>query len=188
MALAELSDGDLVRRMRRGEEAAWAVFVERYSRYVYAIATRAYRLRESEAEDIFQEVFTRAYTHLNNLRNDDALRPWIGQLTRRLCVDLHRSTRREDPSADLDDAASEETMERIDEALTLRDALATLSVDCAEIIDRFFCRDESYRQISDALAIPAGTIASRISRCLTKLRSAYEGRTPAPTTSSHHEH
>jgi RNA polymerase sigma-70 factor (ECF subfamily) len=170
VTLADLSDTELVRRMRSGDEAAWAVFVERYSRYVYAIATRAYRLREHDAEDVFQEVFARAYAHLESLRSDDAVRPWIGQLTRRLCVDRLRSTSREGPETDLDEAAAEETMERIHEALAVQDALATLSPDCREVVDRFFCRDESYRQIGEALGIPSGTIASRISRCLVRLR------------------
>jgi RNA polymerase sigma factor (sigma-70 family) len=56
----------------------------------------------------------------------------------------------------------------------VQDALATLSPECREVVDRFFCRDESYRQIGDALGIPNGTIASRISRCLARLRERME--------------
>jgi len=40
----ELTDAQLVERCRAGDEAAWAALVERFSRYVYAIATGAYRL------------------------------------------------------------------------------------------------------------------------------------------------
>jgi DNA-directed RNA polymerase specialized sigma24 family protein len=47
---------------------------------------------------------------------------------------------------------------------------------CREILDRFFCRDESYAVIGRSLGLPAGTIASRISRCLAKLRQQLEGR------------
>ena len=72
------------------------------------------------------------------------------------------------------DEAAEETIARIYEACAVQDALATLSPDCREVVDRFFCRDESYRQISDALGIPSGTIASRISRCLARLRERLE--------------
>ncbi len=56
------------------------------------------------------------------------------------------------------------------------EALATLPEHCREILDRFFARDESYREIGAALDLPAGTIASRISRCLSKLRAVFEGR------------
>jgi RNA polymerase sigma factor (sigma-70 family) len=173
MTLADLPDAELVRRMRNGDEAAWAVFVERYSRYVYAIASRAYRLREHDAEDVFQEVFARAYTHLESLRNDEGIRPWIGQLTRHLCIDRLRASGREEPEADIEVAAAQ-TIERIDEACVVQEALATLSPECREVVDRFFCRDESYRQIGDALGIPSGTIASRISRCLARLRDRME--------------
>jgi DNA-directed RNA polymerase specialized sigma24 family protein len=61
----------------------------------------------------------------------------------------------------------------------VHDALAALPDHCGEIVDRFFARDESYRTIGDALGLPAGTIASRISRCLAKLRDQLEGRNPS---------
>ena len=64
----------------------------------------------------------------------------------------------------------------LDEALTVREGLAGLGPECREVLDRFFCRDESYRTIGAELEIPAGTIASRISRCLGQLRSELEGR------------
>jgi RNA polymerase sigma factor (sigma-70 family) len=173
MTLAHLPDAELVRRMRAGDEAAWSVFVERYSRYVYAIAVRAYRLREHDAEDVFQEVFTRAYSNLGSLRSDEGIKPWIGRLSRNLCIDRLRSSSREEPEAEIE-VVAEEMIARIDEACTVQDALATLSPECRDVLDRFFCRDESYRQIGEALGIPKGTIASRISRCLARLRERLE--------------
>ena len=56
----------------------------------------------------------------------------------------------------------------------MREALAELSEECQEVLDRFFCRDESYRTIGNELGIPSGTIASRISRCLGKLRERFQ--------------
>ena len=44
------------------------------------------------------------------------------------------------------------------------------------MLDRFFARDESYRTICQELDLPAGTIASRISRCLRSLRGQLEGK------------
>src|ERR687888_431833 len=133
---AAVSDRELVARCRAGDQEAWAELVERFSRYVYAISVQAFRLPEADAEDVFQEVFARAYEHLDGLRDDAAVRPWLGQLTRRLCI------------------------------------------------DRLFARDESYRTIGEALELPAGTIASRISRCLARLRELLEGRTGPDQPSS----
>ena len=178
------SDGQLVARCRTGDEDAWRELVERFSRYVYGIAVQGFRLPEHEAEDVFQEVFSRAYEHLDGLRDDDAVRPWLAQLTRRLCIDTIRARSREQVSDDLDeDASADERIALLDDALTVHQALGGLPEHCQEILDRFFAKDESYRTIGEALDLPAGTIASRISRCLGKLRETFEGRKPVPEQS-----
>jgi len=172
------TDAELVSRCRGGDEHAWNELVERFSRYVFAICAQGFRLESHDAEDVFQEVFARVYQHLERLRSDEAIRPWIAQLTRRLCIDCLRSSGREGP-ADLDDFESgsfDETLAGLDEAMTVRAGLDAVGDPCREILDRFFCRDESYKAIGEALELPAGTIASRISRCLGKLRSELEGR------------
>jgi RNA polymerase sigma factor (sigma-70 family) len=175
-AAAVLSDADLVARCREGDRDAWNELVERFSRYVYAIAVRGYRLPEPDAEDVFQEVFARTYERLDRLRDDAAIRPWLAQLTRRLCVDRLRAAGRETPTDDAAPDADPDWQARLDEALTVHQAMGGLSEKCREILDRFFCRDESYRTIGSALELPPGTIASRISRCLTRLRERLAGR------------
>ncbi len=181
-----LSDSELVARCRAGDEQAWSELVERFSRYVYAIAVQAFRLPDADAEDVFQEVFARAYEHLDRLRDDAAVRPWIGQLTRRLCIDRLRASTRERPADedDLDAVDPQDTLAMLDDALTVHEALAATPEHCREILDRFFARDESYRTIGDALELPPGTIASRISRCLGRLREFLDGRTDPGSASS----
>jgi RNA polymerase sigma factor (sigma-70 family) len=167
------ADGELVARCLEGDQGAWNELVERYSRYVYAIASRGYRLRDADAEDVFQEVFLRVYDRLGTLRDPDALKYWIAQTTRRVCLDRMAAAGREEPTGqELErvDAALDE----LDDALAVRQALGALSDECQEVLDRFFCRDESYRTIGEELGIPSGTIASRISRCLGKLRERFK--------------
>jgi RNA polymerase sigma factor (sigma-70 family) len=173
-----LSDAQLVARCRSGDQAAWNELVERFSRYVYAIAVQAFRLSQHDAEDVFQEVFSRVYQHLGRLRSDEAIRPWIAQLTRRVCIDRLRSSGREAPAVDElpEEGEEDETLAHLDEAMAVREGLDEVGEPCSEILDRFFCRDESYRTIGEAMDIPAGTIASRISRCLAKLREVLEGK------------
>jgi RNA polymerase sigma factor (sigma-70 family) len=180
-----VTDASLVARCRTGSEDAWRELVERFSRYVYAICVQGFRLQPSDAEDVFQEVFARTYQHLDRLRDDAAIRAWLAQLTRRLCIDTLRRSSRESPAEeDLEPAGLDEELERLDEALDVHEALGQLGGDCQEILDRFFARDESYRAIGDALDLPSGTIASRISRCLSKLKDTLEGRNPRLTPSS----
>ncbi len=175
------SDSELVSRCRAGDQAAWEALVDRYARYVYAIASRVYRLGPQDAEDVFQEVFSRVFERLDTLRSGDALRPWIAQTTRHCAIDVLRRSGREVAVDELPDE-TDEGLTRLDEALTVHAAMNGLSSDCREILDRFFCRDESYRTISAELELPSGTIASRIARCLTRLRDVLEpGRkTPPP--------
>ena len=181
---APATDAELVARCRAGDDAAWRDLVERFSRYVYAICVQAFRLPEHAAEDVFQEVFARTYEHLGRLRDDAAIKPWLAQLTRRLCIDHLRAATREQPAAEeLEPGGVDETLERLDESLAVHEALAALPEHCNEILDRFFARDESYRTIGEALGLPGGTIASRISRCLAKLRALLKGRNSAPEPS-----
>ncbi len=172
---AALSDAELVRACRAGDAEAWHELVERYSRYVYAIAVRGFRLGDEDADDVFQDVFTRIYTRLDSLRDDAALRPWIAQLTRRRCLDALASRGRETP-ADEEAISGEESADlaEVEEAFAVREALAGLSENCQDILDRFFARDQSYKTIADELEIPSGTIASRIARCLGRLKDALE--------------
>jgi RNA polymerase sigma factor (sigma-70 family) len=179
----ELTDGQLVARCRAGDHEAWNELVERFSRYVYAIATQAFKLSEHDAEDVFQEVFARAYEHLHKLRDDEAIRPWLAQLTRRLCIDRIRAGAHEQPEDLAELTEVDDTIVRLDESMAIHEALAALPDNCQDILDRFFARDESYRAIGEALDLPPGTIASRISRCLVKLRVEIEGRNRDADTS-----
>jgi RNA polymerase sigma-70 factor (ECF subfamily) len=179
MAALTGSDTELVGRCRAGDAAAWNELVERFSRYVFAICVQGFRLSEHDAEDVFQDVFTRVYTHLDRLRDDEAFRPWLAQLTRRTCIDRIRSGGRETPTEDVEPGDLDETLSRLDDSLAIHDAMAAMTDNCRDILDRFFARDESYRTIGDALELPAGTIASRISRCLDKLKALLE-ETPPP--------
>jgi RNA polymerase sigma factor (sigma-70 family) len=178
---AILGDAELVARCRAGDETAWSVLVERYSRYVYAIVVQGFRLAEHDAEDVFQDVFLRVYERLGTLRNDEALRPWIAQVTRRLCIDRLTAAARparsgNEPLEELD-LPMEESFVELEEAMDVHEALADLDPPCRELLDRFFVRDEPYRVIAAALELPMGTVASRISRCLDKLRTRLvEGR------------
>jgi RNA polymerase sigma factor (sigma-70 family) len=183
---AELSDAVLVARCRDGDDEAWRELVERFSRYVHAIAVQGFRLPPHDAEDIFQDVFARVYERLDSLREDDAVRPWIAQLTRRLCIDRLRSGSREIGTdvESLADVPADDVLSDLEDAFDVHEALAELPENCREILDSFFARDESYRTIGDTLGLPAGTIASRISRCLEKLRTAFEGRNGPAVPSS----
>ena len=69
-----------------------------------------FRLPQHDAEDLFQEVFAKAYGHLGRLESDEACRPWIAQLTRRACIDRLRAAARVDVAADVEPEGVDETL------------------------------------------------------------------------------
>lgn len=173
-ARARQLDALLVRRCRAGDEAAWAAVVDRFSSYVYAIAIR-FGLSDDRAQDVYQDVFTRAFTHLDSLREEGALKPWIAQLTRRAAIDSLRTHARELPALGAEDVPeAEPDLERIELAVTVHCAVDDLPAPFGEVLRRFFIEDQSYRTIGAALGVAPGTVASRISRGLSMLRAVLD--------------
>jgi RNA polymerase sigma-70 factor (ECF subfamily) len=170
----------LLQRCRRGDQVAWSIIVRSHERYVYAVCVRGYQLDETEAEEVFQETFARTWSNLERIDDEAALRSWLAQVARRLCIDRIRARRRVQTNADAGLTVTDpaDRLAEIDLALDIRDALDMLPEDSREVIDRFFCRDQSYAQISRDLGIPEGTVASRISRSLTRLRLALATHAP----------
>ncbi len=169
------SDAELIARCRDGDQRAWRELVERHASLVNSILRGGFRLESHDAEDAFQEVFTRLYVRLATIRDEQAIRGWIAQVTRNVALDWLRRNGREVATGEaLEDHSFEEPLRALDDALAVRDALGRLPSHQQEILDRFFARDESYQTIGEALGIPAGTIASRISRALAALRVEYE--------------
>ena len=170
-----VTDAELIARCRDGDQSAWEALVRRHSALVAAIVRGGFRLSPADAEDVFQEVFTRLYVRLGSIREGDAVRGWIAQVARNAALDQIRRSGREVVTGEpLDESAFDEPLGGVEEALSVRAALSQLPAHQQEILDRFFARDESYDTIGAELGIPPGTIASRISRALAALRVAWE--------------
>lgn len=185
MLTAAASDSQIVAACRAGDREAWQRLVERFDRYVLGIIRHGYRVPPQDAEDVFQEVFIKAYARLGDLRNDDAIGPWLAGITRRTCLTRLR-TRVDEPVDSLDEeTADEAALERVERAMDVDAALRRLPEACQEILERFFRDDQPYAQIAAELGLPAGTIASRISRCLSKLKVELEGRQEPVSASGH---
>jgi RNA polymerase sigma-70 factor (ECF subfamily) len=167
-----LPDSQLVALCRSGDHDAWGELVHRFSGFVYAIARGRFGLERDDAEDVFQEVFARTYEHLGTLRSDGAIRAWISQVTYCSTIDLlRRSSRERAADQPVDSQVPDEAVADCEEALWLEQMLDGLPPPSREIMDRFFVRDQSYARISADLGVPPGTVASRISRGLAKLRA-----------------
>lgn len=87
--LVERNDEELVAAVRRGDTASFEALVRKYQPRIFATARR-YARRESEVEDIVQEVFIKAYQKLDTFRGDAPFEHWLMRLAVRTCYDFLR--------------------------------------------------------------------------------------------------
>jgi RNA polymerase sigma-70 factor, ECF subfamily len=165
-------DDVLIARALEHDEDAWRQLVERYASYIYSIAMRGFRMDAEDAREVMQESLIRLYEGLPSYRGVGPFRAWLRQLVRNCCV-VYLRRRRFTEALDnsLRDREQEDALERIERAFILREAMGSIEEPCRQIITLFFFEGRPYKDIAAALAIPEGTVASRIARCVAKLRT-----------------
>jgi RNA polymerase sigma-70 factor (ECF subfamily) len=85
----ERTEAELIAAVLRGDPASFEPLVQKYSPRVFATARR-YARRESEVEDIAQEVWLKAFEKLNSFRGEAPFEHWLMRLTVRTCYDFLR--------------------------------------------------------------------------------------------------
>ncbi len=184
-ALTE-DDSDLLLRCRRGDEAAWRDLVSRHTRRVFGLAYR-FVGRVDEAEDLTQEVFVKVYQTLDRYRaSDGAFTSWLMAVARNQAIDHYRRRRQEqlrrieDPEV-LEHAPSGEegplrSLEREDRIRLVHRGLRSLPAELREPLILFDLQGVSYEEIAGILAVPLGTVKSRINRGRLELAKRLLGR------------
>ena len=161
------ADQELVRRVQRGDSAAFDLLVRKYQHRIVALIGR-YVGDWSECQDVAQEAFLRAYRALGNFRGDAQFYTW-----------LHRIAGRRPPGADIDVGDAEQ----FDSAIRLRDndtperelmrqemeqtvmrAVQALPDELREAITLREVEGMSYEEIASRMDCPIGTVRSRIFR------------------------
>ena len=162
-------DAQLLQAAHAGDAASFGLLLERYRPRLFAIALRMLGYG-SQAEDAVQETFLTALRRLDTLADPEALQPWLDAIVRNICRMYRRRPRArsldERPSG-LDPAAPLEDPEALIEHHSLKEwvwkALEQLPEGIrATVILRHFGSFTAYEQIAEILAIPIGTVRSRL--------------------------
>jgi RNA polymerase sigma-70 factor (ECF subfamily) len=169
-------DFSLVERCLNGDEAAWETLVRTHTRRVYGFCYR-FTGKDSEAQDLTQEVFLRVFRSLKSYRSDEgAFVTWLTRLSRNLLIDNYRRTRQERLTESIEEQLPmieerEAASARPDRLLAGREAsealqaaLQKLSPDLREAVILRDLQEMDYREIAHALKIPEGTVKSRLNR------------------------
>lgn len=173
------TDADLLPRCRAGDEAAWKDLVARHTRKVFGLAYR-FTGRVDEAEDLTQEVFVKVYQTLGRYREaDGAFGAWLMAVARNHAIDhyrrrrLERAVRAEDPVV-LEAMPSREEhpvaeLEREERVRLVHSGLRALPPDLRLPLILCDLQGMPYEEVASALAIPLGTVKSRINRARIEL-------------------
>jgi len=170
-------DADLIERARGGEIVAYEELVRRYQDV--AIRTAHLIAPDGDAEDATQEAFVKAHAALGRFRVDAPFRPWLLRIVANEARNRRRSaTRRvgltlrvvEDRRPD-DAAPSPESAVLAGERRSdLLRAVNGLRDEDREVIAIRYFLDLSEAEAAATLGIPRGTVKSRLSRALKRLR------------------
>jgi len=96
----QVSDLELARQSRAGDESAFAEIVRRYSPRVFKVASRFFRQR-SLVEEIAQEVFLKAFTQLGSYEGRGSMEGWFTRIATNTCLNTLRKRRPELTVSDL---------------------------------------------------------------------------------------
>jgi RNA polymerase sigma-70 factor (ECF subfamily) len=88
-----LSDRDIVRRVRGGESALFEILMRRHNQRLYRVA-RAVMKNESEVEDVMQQAYIKAFTHLDQFEERAQFSTWLTQIALREAFSRRRKLRR----------------------------------------------------------------------------------------------
>jgi RNA polymerase sigma-70 factor, ECF subfamily len=180
MAADELHglDQELVRRVQRGDAAAFDLLVRKYQHRIAGLISR-YIADWSEVQDVAQETFVRAWRAIGNFRGDAQFYTWLHRIAVNTAKNHLVAQNRRPPTADIDaeDAAQFESGGRLRDhdtperelmrqqvERTVMQAFGELPADLREAITLREVEGLSYEEIAARMDCPIGTVRSRIFR------------------------
>ena len=180
------TDEELVARTLENPEI-YALLVERYEKKLLRYIMRILSGTKEDAEDILQDVFLSAYKNLNDFDQELKFSSWIYRIAHNKVISHFRKvTARpktmtyEGDSQLLNILASEEdiakSLEKRHDAGEVRNILDELDEKYREVLFLKFLEEKDYKEISDILEKPMGTVATLINRAKKQFREKIEAK------------
>ncbi len=179
-------DAELVARALR-DAKAYGEVVRRFEFVLKRYVGRILGGHSGHAEDVVQDSFIKAYVNLNSFDRRRPLAPWLYRIAHNEAVSFLRKRGAgpllitgEDGQLLLDRLRAEDTgftlCQRETDGGNLDAAMADLEPLYRNVITLRYLEEKTYDEISDILAMPPGTVATRIRRGLQHLKTLYASR------------
>lgn len=174
----EVSDSQLVWRMRGQDEEALGLLYDRHGGIAYGLALRMLRDRAS-AEEVVQDAFVSIWRSAGAYAPDRAsVRTWLLTIVRRRAIDRLRHVASKEQAAPIEGGpelvAGSDTWRQASEAIradAVRSALGDLPSDQLKVLEMAYFGGLSQTEIADASGVPVGTVKSRTRLGLARLKS-----------------
>ena len=178
--LENQTDAELLNSYAAGDQAAFSIIVTRYKDGLYAFLKK-FLNRQDLIEDVFQETFLQLFTSRESFDPARPLRPWLFTIAANKAKDALRKQQRtaaisigaiaNSDEMSFDDALNTITsdnvvpydnLERDESAVLVRGVIADIPENLREILILAYFNKFSYKQMSQILSIPIGTVKSRL--------------------------
>lgn len=171
--------GELIARARRGDEEAFRLIFERYTRPVISFIFYMVNQREL-AEELAQETFLRAYRDMGSLRDEERLPAWLFGIARNVARESLRSRSREPQSVEMDDPSvaglrdgGVSPVGRLlnrELSAAVRDALASLDEEKRLVFTLKVYQQRSYEEICDITGFSLPKVRNDLYRARMEMR------------------
>lgn len=177
------SDEEIISRVLKGEQSAYARILEKYQNYVFTLVLRFTENRE-DAEEIAQDVFVKAYRSLADFRGDSKFSTWLFTITRTTCLSFLRKKKLDTMSLDnertqiqLENQQSgfnANLVEQKSRHTMLNQAIAMLSPDDAQVLNLFYKGDQTLEEIGKIMRLDPNTVKVKLHRARQRLKDKME--------------
>lgn len=168
-----MEDVVLIERCLEGDKDALVELISRYKDEYYKLAY-IYMKNEHDAMDALEDMILTIYQNIRKLRKLDSFKPWSKTILVNICKGKIKHKRKHVSIEEVGELACEEGKD-VHTSIVVKDSLEKLRPKYLEIIKLRYYADMDYETISKVLKIPKGTVKSRLSNGIRKLRDIIGG-------------
>ena len=183
--LADANDAELVVAALAGNTQAFDVLVTRYRRAMLTIAQQIVR-NPTDAEDVVQDAFLRAFEALPQLTDLNRFGAWLHSITRNRALRYYKSASRYQPQEDMEpylnraaDTSAADPAHIVERELTqqaIRDAIQELPTDYQAVIELYYWAEMPQKRMAEFLSVPLSTVKWRLHKAKELLKTTLERR------------
>ncbi len=179
-SVSTMSDSVLIAAHRDGDLNAMGYLMDRHRSSLMGFLVNRVG---GDAEDLYQETWTRVSRRLDDYEDRGSFRSWLFQIARRLVIDHHRrsgarvqlvSNTEDTIPSGIDNARPDQAIEAAQVAQVFQEVVDDMDPEMAQVVQWRLFDDITFAEIARRQGVPLGTALGRMHRGLNKLRAALQ--------------